>query len=407
MAGTVVTGPKHADGPERSGGGRHFVQTCTQNGSSEHEFVIGATLIRASLVVDLAATGICRVGHGAVQIGAATLGYPFFRLALALNPRHYDALRFSAWCLREKGDLNGAIDRYLELVEVAPWFVDGRVELGFALSRLGRYSEALDQFDQALKHSPEDWGARWGLAAMLMHLNHPAEAIPVCEGLLRDDPANLDAWGFLARNHLDVGQWNDALIAYETAQALGSEPHIAVEHANLLLAEFNRPAMAEAVLRAALVSHPGHRMVRDQLAFTLVEQQRYPDAERLLQDILREDPLDRQARFTLALLLAESARTSEASAVAETLVSDTPDDPQMRYMLGWVALKEERWADALAAFEHGLRVEPGRAELVAGRATALKRLGRQSEAQALVTTIVERDPSYFDRHVEWDEFAAS
>ena len=371
----------------------NFVQTCTQNGSSEHGFVIGASLIRASLVVDLAATGICRVGHGAVQIGAVTLGYPFFRLALALNPRHHVALRFSAWCLREMGDLNAAIDRYKELVEVAPWFVDGRVELGWALSHLDRYSEALDQFDQALKHSPEHWSARWGLAAMLMHLNHPAEAIPVCEGLLRDDPANLDAWGFLARNRLDAGQWNDALIAYQTAQTLGSEPQIAVEHANLLSAEFNRPATAEAVLRAALVAHPGNRMVRDQLAFTLVEQQRYLDAERLLHEILREDPADPQARYTLAFLLAESARTSEASAVAETLLRDTPDDSHMRYMLGWIALKEGRWADALAAFDHGLRVDPGCPALVAGRATALKRLGRHSEAQAVVTTIVERDPS--------------
>ena len=38
---------------------------------------------------------------------------------------------------------------------------------------------------------------------------------------------------------------------------------------------------------------------------------------------------------------------------------------------------------------------------MAGRATALKRLGRQSEAQPLVTAILERDPSYFDRHSEW------
>jgi hypothetical protein len=40
---------------------------------------------------------------------------------------------------------------------------------------------------------------------------------------------------------------------------------------------------------------------------------------------------------------------------------------------------------------------------MAGRAAALKRLGRHSEAQALLTKIVEGDPSFFNRHAEYAE----
>jgi predicted Zn-dependent protease len=355
---------------------------------------------------DLAATGLSGVGYGALRLGLTTTARRCFLFALKANPHHFAALRFSAWGFREVGDLIGAVRYYTALLALDPSFVEGRVELGFVLSDLERYPEALEQFERALEHSPRDAPARRGLAAMMICINHPADAIRVCEELIRDEAADFVGWRFLARARLDTCRWHDALAAYETAQQLCFDPNVALEHASLLV-ELDRHVDAEAALKGALASHARDRALRAQLAFVLVKQRRYLDASTLLEDVLREDPVNPTARQVLATLLTETCRVSEAAAVAERLVVDFPDDPNAHATVGWVAIAARRWQDALTAFDEALRIEPERLSFMAGRATALQQVGGHPGVRALVTRILERDPSYFDRHAEYAELLAS
>ena len=350
-------------------------------------------------LVHLAASGIFWVGYGAGRAGATRLARLLFLFAHKISPDHFQALRFSAWCLRESGDPSGAIAYYRKLLKLYPSFVDGRVELGFAFGDVERYPEAIEQFEQALDHAPQDAEARRGLAAMLLSINHSADVISVCEELLRDSPADWVGWWYLGRARTNTCQWQDALAAFETAQALHSDTALAYDHASVLI-QMDRFVEAEAVVKAALATYPSDRILRAALAWILMEVGRHVDAEALLQEILGEDPADVPARHVLAALLGESARPAEAAAVAERLRAEFPEEATTHATLGRVALKAGRSQDALTAYEAAERIEPGRLDFTAGRATALKRLGRHSEAEALVSALVGRDPSYFD-HNAW------
>jgi tetratricopeptide (TPR) repeat protein len=363
-------------------------------------------------VAYLAASGIFWVGYGFMRVGLIRVARTLFFFAHGLSPRHFLALRFSAWCFRETGDLSGAIEYYRKLLKLYPSFIEGFVELGFAYSRLERYPEALEQFQAALDESPRDLAARRGLAAMLICLNHSGDAIRPCEELVRDDPTDSVAWGFLGRARADRGQWDDALAAYERAQEHRSDPQVAAEQAAVLM-EVGRYIEAEAVLKTALATHAGDRTLRVELASAMMEQERHAEAQDVLREILREDPVNAHARQVLGSLFAITARAPEAAAVTETLVNDFPDDPTTHALLGLVARKAGRWHDALAAFENALLMDARHSSLplakvtfhavTAERAMALTRLGRQSEAEPLVTTILERDPRFFERHSEYAE----
>jgi len=74
---------------------------------------------------------------------------------------------------------------------------------------------------------------------MLLCTNHSAEAIGVCEELLRVEPGDSVGWSFLARARANTCQWDDALAAYETAQSLDQDPQVAADHAHVLI-EMNR-----------------------------------------------------------------------------------------------------------------------------------------------------------------------
>src|SRR5262245_48971466 len=329
---------------------------------------------RVRRLVHLTATCIFWIGYGALRARATRLARLFFRFAYTICPGHVHALRFCAWSLRDLGDLSGAIAQYRELLRLYPSYVEGRVELGFALSDLDRYPEAIEQFEEALNHSPRDQAAQRGLAAMLLSINHSADVITACEGLLREYPADWVGWWFLARARANTRQWDDALAAYETARTLHSDPEFAADYASVLI-ELDRYVEAEAVVKAALAACPGDRTLRVMLACTLMGRRQYADAEALLQEVLREDPVNAHARHGLATLLADTARAAEAAAIAEGLRVDFPDDAEAHATLGLVALKAGRSQDALTAYEAALWIEPGRIGFTAGRAMALKRLG--------------------------------
>lgn len=340
----------------------------------------------------LAATGIFWTAYATLRTGSVRLARQLFLLAHTISPRHTLPLRYLAWCLRETGDSSRAIAYYTELLEMCPDYVEGRVELGFTLGGLARYPEALEQFDRALAFAPQDSAARGARAAMMICIRHFADAIPVCEDLVRDEPDDAVVWGWLGRARAEVDEWEAAVFAYETAQGLRSDVLVAAEYAGVQT-ELNRFADAEAVLRKAMTAHGPEPALDVQLALVFAEQRRFGEAERLLEDALRRDSSNRRARSVRSSVFADSSRLSEAADIGAALVAENPAEPDGHATLGWIALKSERFEDALAAFESALGIEPSR-WFAAGRATALARLGRQSEAQDIVRCIIDRDPAF-------------
>jgi len=299
----------------------------------------------------------------------------------------------------ERGEPAGAIAYYQRFVAFYPAFAEGRLELGEALCALGRHSEAIEHLERALVESPDDARVQRRLAVALLVLNHPQDALPLCRRLLEHDPSDADAWGLLGQALARTHAFDEAIRALERAHELGHESIVA-SYA-FALAELDRFEEAERVLRSAIPSHGNDKELRLQLAHALSEQDHHDEAERILRDILREDPLNWHGRHGLATFLASRGRSAEAMPIAEALAAAAPEEAASYETLGWVALKAGRYQDALAAFDTALRLEPGVSVPLAGRATALRCLGRQSEAQAAVRAVVERDPTFFDRHREW------
>ena len=366
------------------------------------------------LTVNLA-TAVCWIGLGTLKVRwiAAYGRLPrsanqwlsvscwLFRCANWISPDHHMALRYLAWCLAEIGEPARALEHYQRLVAKYPSFAEGRLEIGEALNALGRNSEAIEHLERALVESPRDARVLRALAATLLLLNHPADARALCERCVEQDDRDEAAWGLLGLALARASAWHDALRAYERAHGLGHE-RIAFQYA-WTLAELDRFEEAERVLRGAIPSRDDNSELRALLAYVLQEQNRHTDAESELRSILQADPANRQARGGLASFLASRGRLSEATEIAAALRADAPDEADSHAVFGWVALKDGRSQDALTAYDAALLLEPGWPGSLAGRAMALSRLGRQSEARAAVRAAVNRDPTFFDRHREWSE----
>ncbi|HLI65261.1 MAG TPA: sulfotransferase [Caulobacteraceae bacterium] len=89
-----------------------------------------------------------------------------------------------------------------------------------ALRVAGRYDEASALYLEIERRNPEAIDAAYFLVLMDLARDRPAEALPRAERLARRAPKTPNVWHALAHTHGQLGQWREAVAAFERVAAL-------------------------------------------------------------------------------------------------------------------------------------------------------------------------------------------
>ncbi len=200
------------------------------------------------------------------------------------------ALRHLAFLRRESGDLAGAVEAGRRALAADGASVEAAVELGRALSDLGRAREA---------------------AALLAPL------------AARPDP-DLDVlmtWGVaLAR----VGERVAALAAFERARQSDSSSAMAAYNLGAAHLLFGERAAAQAELERAIGLEPDFARAWNSLGLLAAEAGRPADAVRLWNRALAANPRDPDTLYNLGTLLWREGRREEARPHLERFLAEAP-----------------------------------------------------------------------------------
>lgn len=101
------------------------------------------------------------------------------------------------------------------------WLFAARVGAELLL-KLAQFDEATRLYAAVMAVQPKPW-AQLGLARVPLDMGLPHKAVPLLRQQLDEDPAYTDALDTLGRAHAELGQFDEALKAYE--QACGQTPH--------------------------------------------------------------------------------------------------------------------------------------------------------------------------------------
>jgi len=245
--------------------------------------------------------------------------------ALELDPADATALNNRGLLKRELGDLAGAIADYTAAMKVdAKLEVAGGANRGHALFRLGRFAEALADYDRCLAADPNQAHALLGRAATLMSLGRGQEGAGDLDRAVERMPDAAVAYVYRARLLRSTGQLGRAIEDLRTAVGLDPEDENAWQ------------GLGEA-LRA------------------------HGDAEEALQaygEALRVQPALAEAHLGRAQALQTLKRLDEALADYERLVRLRPDWVEGFVLRGTVRRDLGDGGGALEDFEHFLRSAP-------------------------------------------------
>lgn len=204
--------------------------------------------------------------------------------------------------LHQSGDLDGAIREYQAVIAASPGRFDARSNLGAVFAKLGRYSEAIEQYEEARKSAPPQVQdrLRMNIALAYYKANDLPRAASEFEALHRDQPSDVNTVLLLADCRMRSGDFPGAVKAFQDAIALHAQaPALQSFYGKALLVTGDADGAAEA-FRKELAENPNDFEANLRLGQILVHRGLQEQARPLLQRALQAQPDSAEARDALA-----------------------------------------------------------------------------------------------------------
>jgi len=358
-----------------------IVPIATQT-MSEHRMYLPLISIVAVVVVGLFSRVNKRTGFGAVVLVATILGWRTVRR----NRDHASA--YSLWS---------------DTISKRPGNGRAYNHLGNALDEMGYASEALGQYEQALRFRPDSAMAWHNRGETMLKMGRVSEAIEEFDRALRINPDYVKALKGKGDALMKAGQGNEAISLYE--EALKLEPDDLGAAFNLGSALLVAGRVLESIERLETVVRidPHDGDAHNNLGSALLQAGQVEPAISHFERALRLEPDSVNVHCNYAKALQQAGRMTDAIGEYRKVIVLRPDHVLAYFSLGNIYARLGQLAQAVAAYETALKYRPEYAEAHNNYGTVLRRLGRIEEARKHYLMALQNRPDYLQARENLDD----
>lgn len=338
-----------------------------------------------------------------MTVGRAPEAIPFWRRALALEPRRSDFHHSLARCLladRKLAEAEMAERTAMRLFEeerdhdrdpIPPELVQKLKrklllrastrssmweQLGRILRARGRFDGALNAVREAIRNSRLDPDLHLLLAEILTDLRKPerakaeqAKAAAVARELLGHPPNTIRTAFDRERDMVGLYSWVAGIL-----QRCGH-----AEEAAATIDEIGRHFTGSANATTARAGF-------------LISAGKPEAAERLIAEAIARGEDHSRLHHLHSTALSQLNRGPEAIAACQRALAHDPEGPHLHRALAALQISDKRWADAVATLETAIALEPSHAGAKRQLSNALAALDRPEEAEAAARRAIEQSP---------------
>jgi tetratricopeptide (TPR) repeat protein len=262
--------------------------------------------------------------------------------------------------------------------------------LGAALLEQGKIEESIAMLERSLAGDPQLPEPRVDLARAYRRAGRTAEARAEVRRVLEKTPHHHRAWLAYGDVLVDLGQYDDARVAFERARVTDPE-RAGIEAATAALVKDER-RKSEELFREILRRDASHVGALCGLAALSLAADVPRDAERLLRHALKSSEHLPLAWRGLAPTLLGLGRLAEAEAATRYLAKIEPQSPQTWVTTAGVATRLMRQAEAVEAYRRALELRPAEAGLKMSIGHLQKTLGLRAESETSYKEALALDP---------------
>ena len=290
------------------------------------------------------------------------------------------------------GRIDAAIARLDTVLSAEPDHVDAHYMKAVALRFSGQTDRARDALTDLKRLAPDFGRALQEEGHLERAVGDASAAIAAYRAAVMANPALFAAWDALAGLLESAGEGAEARQCRAQAEALKALPKPLLAASNHLYE--NRVHKAEALARGFLQKHPRHVEGMRILAEIGKRFGVLDDAEFLLESAAEFEPDNIAVRLDLIEVLRKRQKHEAALEQCRLLLDRDPDSPVFLSRYAVEALAVGDYDAALAGFDKVLATLPGDAGTLAGRAHALKTMGRTEDAIEAYRAAIAAMPGY-------------
>jgi tetratricopeptide (TPR) repeat protein len=314
--------------------------------------------------------------------------------AIALRPGEAAFYANLAEAYRATGQLDRAVTCCRTALALQPGSPEAANNLGLALLAQGDAAAAADQFRAALRGRPDDAMIHNNLGNALRLQGDTAAALAAFRQALQLAAALAEAHSNLGQLLLEQYQAEQALP--HCREAVRLRPDLPEAHNNLgnVLHELGRLAEARDCYAEALRLNPALALTYSNMGQALQEEGQLREAVAWYQRGLQHDPNSARIVCNLASALEEQGDFEAAAARYRLALQLDPLYAEAHNGLGFVLHEQGRFPEAVAEYREVLRLKPGFATGYCNLGNILEELGSLEEAQAAFREALRRDPNH-------------
>lgn len=314
-----------------------------------------------------------------------------WRAALNLVPDDARAWTNLGVALNRQNKESEALEAWNRAVAIDPKLPGPYFNTGLTLVRKGDYANAILPLRRSLSIDPDNDGARRALALALVGTDQFPEASREIAQLLAQAPEDPTLLELAGRIFLQQRRYAEASTVLQRRLRL---PHptstLWAQYGDALDGAARTPEAADAYRRAVGLD-PASTLIRYGLGYLYWKLYRYDDAERELLEVLRRDAKDPRAAFTLGDLYLTKGDAKRSLPLLEVAAVAYPDEFDTRFALGRALVLTGDAKRGIAELRAAVRIDEtiadghfqlGRALLKTGsREEGMRELDRARELQ--------------------------
>ena len=246
---------------------------------------------------------------------------------------------------------------------------------------------------RALEVNPKDPGTRLDLADLLTSMGKSAQAKPVVDDLVKQDPRNAQALDLQTRVDIANKDFADAKTAAEAILAVQPNDAAANFYLGVVAEAQKRPEDALRFYSAALAIRPDAEQPLAGMAQVLVSQNRIPEAIKRLSDVESRFPELPYACNLRGEILASNRHFDDAKLAFSTAIQRAPKWRDGYQNLTLAQMEDKDWTSAAATLQKAIqnvdRADGFRLELAA----IFEKQGKTDDAMQVYETALQKDPN--------------
>jgi protein O-GlcNAc transferase len=286
----------------------------------------------------------------------------------------------SGACYAAQGQLDTAVKRYEQSLNINPYYAEAHNNLGGTLHELGQLDEAVKSYEQALAIKPDYAEAFNNLGIALKELGQLDTAVVSYKKILTIKPDFAEAHYNLAITLHELGQLDNAVKSYEKALAVKPDYAEAFNNLGIALKELGQLDDSVKSYEKALAVKPDYADTHYNLGLTLQRLGQIDEAVKSYEQALAIEPEYAEAFNNLGIALKELGQLDEAVKSYEQALAIKPDYAEAFNNLG-IALKElGQLDDAVKSYKQALAIKPNYAEAHYNVGLAIQDFGQLDEA---------------------------